>query len=119
MSSALDRSVLQHLQMAVADHSGAFVARLVATYGLQSETQVVDLERAASARDLTGLRFAAHSLKGGSATMGGVRLAALCQELEHWTGSLDELTGLVRTVRLEADQLRAELASYLLSNQAA
>jgi len=43
----------------------------------------------------------------------------MCHELEHWTGSVDELTARVRTVRLEADQLRAELATYLLSNQAA
>lgn len=113
MSEALDRSVLDHLRAVVGDTSGQFAVRLVAAYGSQATELVEDLTRAADDRDYQRLSFAAHTLKGSSDSLGGRRLAGLCQELENWQGAPDELGPRVEAVRDGVTALRAALATYL------
>jgi HPt (histidine-containing phosphotransfer) domain-containing protein len=111
-STTLDRSVLDHLRAALGDDTGVFAGRLIATYLRRADELVRDLQLATEQEDLPGMIFAAHSLKGSSATVGGIRLAELCQELEHWTGSPLEAEALVEAIRQEAAALSRDLATY-------
>jgi len=54
---------------------------LVRTFIEQSRTSIDALARAVTSQDASGIRGTAHSLKGGSATIGARRLAAICERL--------------------------------------
>ena len=111
-SSTLDRTVLDHLRTALGDETGEFSGQLITTYLSQAAVLVDNLESANEQEDLPSLMFTAHTLKGSSATMGGRRLAELCNELEHWMGSPLEARPLVIAVQQEAAALNKGLAAY-------
>lgn len=110
---ALDRSVLQELREAMDDVSGEFVASLAEVYETQAVELMTELDEAARDADTHRVGFAAHSLKGSSANVGGNRLAALCGEVEHWDGASQELRARVATIREELSRLLAELTEFV------
>jgi HPt (histidine-containing phosphotransfer) domain-containing protein len=112
MSKALDRSVLDHLRSALGDVSGAFAARLIAKFVSQSQLLMIDLERASEHDDRSGIAFAAHTLRGSSGSVGGRRLADLCDEVEHWQGTAAERAPKVTAVRDELTALTVALEAY-------
>jgi len=119
MSSSFDRApsfdpaVLDRLRLALRDESGAFAARVITTFVRQTEELVLELERAAGGQDIVGASEAAHKLKGSAGTVGGVQLARLCDEIEHWQGAAQDLRPVVASVREELSRLQAALATYL------
>ena len=58
------------------------MADLIALYLVQGRELVGQIEAAGAAPDVIRLRAAAHKLKGSTATIGGDRLAAVCQRIE-------------------------------------
>jgi HPt (histidine-containing phosphotransfer) domain-containing protein len=63
------------------------------------------------------LEFAAHKLKGGSAMLGAIRLAQLCDQLEI-AGSVGSVAGtaaLLAEVRLELGRVRTMLLNEVAS----
>ncbi len=112
-AAALDRSVLEGLREALDDVSGAFITNVAGVFETQAIDLMADLIDAAQKSDVPRLGFAAHSLKGSSANVGGNRLAGLCAELEHWDGPLAELNPKVASIEQELAALLAELREFL------
>ncbi|MBA2560861.1 MAG: Hpt domain-containing protein [Propionibacteriales bacterium] len=112
-AGALDRQVLEAMREALDDVSGEFVASLVTVFETQAVELMDEMGEAAQLADAQRVGFAAHSLKGSSANMGGNRLADLCTELEHWGGNPDDLPHAVATVRVELAALLAQLRDFV------
>jgi len=103
---------LDSLRRQLGDAGGDLVAQLIALYLVQGRELVGQIEAAGAAPDLIGLRAAAHKLKGSTATLGGDRLAAVCQRIEAAPPAELDLDGVAHEVRREFEQLAAELTSY-------
>jgi len=87
----------------------AFLVRLIDQYLEDAASRMAELQEATARRDAPALAAAAHALKGGSATMGAKRMAALCAALEV-TGRRGELPGPEDLARVSADLLVAAAA---------
>jgi len=92
----------------------AFLVRLVDQYLEDAASRMAELQDATSGRDAPALAAAAHALKGGSATMGAKRMAALCADLEA-AGRRGELPGPEELARVSAD---LQVAGVALQAQA-
>jgi HPt (histidine-containing phosphotransfer) domain-containing protein len=112
MCSSFDRSVLDALRVAVRDEGGVLTERLIATFGVQGNRLVDDLERAASNDDTEALFLAAHTLRGSGGTVGGLRLVEICARIEHCSEGSQALKPLVASVRSELRTLTDALAWY-------
>ena len=62
---------------------GVALAPLVEIFRTNTPTKIAELREAAETKDTEGVRRAAHFLKGSASSLGAVRLAALCGEIEH------------------------------------
>jgi len=80
----------------------AFLVRLIDQYLEDATSRMAELQKATARRDAPALAAAAHALKGGSATMGAKRVAALCGDLEAG-GRRGELPGPDDLARVSAD----------------
>ncbi len=80
----------------------AFLVRLIDQYLEDAASRLAEVQEATARRDAPALAAAAHALKGGSATMGAKRMAALCADLEA-TGRRGELPGPEELARATAD----------------
>ncbi|MET1007883.1 MAG: Hpt domain-containing protein [Propionibacteriaceae bacterium] len=105
---------LDSLRRQLGDAGGDLVAELIALFLVQGRELVGQIETAGAAPDLIRLRAAAHKLKGSTATLGGDRLAAVCQRIETPPpAELDlDVDGVAHEVRREFEQLAAELTHY-------
>ncbi len=118
MSSAqgeptLDCEVLEHLQRSLGEASNDFVIRLSHVYEGQAAQLMTEISVAADQGDLPRLGEAAHSLKGSSATLGGARLATMCEELELWDGPAEAVSLRVAGVQAELGAFQSELRGFL------
>ena len=88
-----------------------FVRELVATYVGEGEDHVAALDAALAAGDVAGLVRPAHTLKSSSASVGAMRLAAICRDIEESSrsGRLDGLAGRVAEARTTWDETLAAL----------
>lgn len=111
----LDRQQLEELRE-LAEETGdpAFLARLVDQYLQDAASRVAELKEATSRQDAPALAAAAHALKGGSATMGAVGVAALCAVVEA-AGRRGELPGLDELAQVSAE---LQVAAAALQAQA-
>ena len=103
---------LDSLRRQLGDAGGDLVAELIALYLVQGRELVGQIETAGEAPDLIRLRAAAHKLKGSTATLGGDRLAAVCQRIEVAPPAELDLDGVTQEVRRQFEQLATELAHY-------
>lgn len=108
-----DSKPLDSLARQIDDGPGLVIAHIVGVYLDQSRRLIDQLERAAERRDQDELRVIAHSLKGSTATVGGGRLAALCERLERSERAESSLWENAAAVRPEFDGLAVQLAGYL------
>jgi HPt (histidine-containing phosphotransfer) domain-containing protein len=77
----LDQAVVDELRATVGGDE-EFVLDLVATYVEEARTQVDGLVAAAQANDLAAMVRPAHTLKSSSASVGAMRLASICRDIE-------------------------------------
>jgi PAS domain S-box-containing protein len=83
-SATVDLSVLEALRSEF-DRAGneALVQELVELFVAQAPERLSALQEAIARDDAGATKAAAHALKGGSASLGAVRMSALCAELEQ------------------------------------
>ncbi len=73
-----------------------------------AEQQEAEIRQALERADVEGVKDAAHSLKGSSATVGAVRMAELCKELELGArrGSIEGAGKKLRRLSSELERVR-------------
>jgi HPt (histidine-containing phosphotransfer) domain-containing protein len=106
----LDAGVLAELRAATGDDD-AFIAELVETYVGEGETNMAALLAAAAAGDCDAIVRPAHSLKSTSASLGAMRMAAICRGLEE-AGRQSRNDALPRDAELARATWEATLAAF-------
>ena len=82
---AVDPTVLQSLAVRLGDRAPAMVDRLLDTWSTEIGRRLAEVDAAVATRDPEALARAAHAMKGGSASLGALRLAAVCADVEDRT----------------------------------
>jgi HPt (histidine-containing phosphotransfer) domain-containing protein len=111
MSADIDDSILQEIR----DLDEETFWDVVRTYLDELPESLHAIEAAISADDAAGLASIAHRLKGASSTMGLLKMAAVCQQLEQGArkGSARQATQHLPALQAGAAVCRARLESYL------
>jgi len=78
----LDRTVLNALQALHKEGNADFLIKIIDCYAVSSGELMEALRQSAAQHDALGVMHAVHSLKSSSASLGAVRLAAICDDLE-------------------------------------
>jgi HPt (histidine-containing phosphotransfer) domain-containing protein len=114
---AIDRSVLvQTLESVGGDRE--FLDQVLATYRQDAPDLIAALQAAQAPVDADALRRAAHSLKSTSASVGAIRLAAACKELEVLAKDGDLTQAAARITRIEAEYAAVEAALQVYQTSA-
>lgn len=71
------------------DKGSGFFDELLDDFVAQTENLLVQIEAAIAMQNATALRFAAHTLKGSSFSIGAHRLGELCADLERLSAQSD------------------------------
>ena len=111
-ASVFEVTRLESLRLQLGDRGVDLVHELIALYLVQGRDLVSQIEAAGTAADPLSLRAAAHKLKGSTATLGGDRLAAFCQEILGAPPVELDVDRATQDVRREFEQLTAELVRY-------
>jgi two-component system sensor histidine kinase/response regulator len=108
----LDPSRLESLR-ALGPKAVAIIDRSVATFIAQADQQVADMRVTVLADDATGLRSAAHSLRGSAGNLGAVLVADICGLLEDLadTGTTHGADGHLRELEAALPATLAALAA--------
>jgi signal transduction histidine kinase/CheY-like chemotaxis protein/HPt (histidine-containing phosphotransfer) domain-containing protein len=109
---AVDLSVLQSLTSRLGDRGPALLARLLDTWETETASRLGELQTAVAQQDAEDVARLAHSIRGGSASRGAVRLAEVCGEVETAlrAGQQVDLAAADRHIRTQVDLARAGLA---------
>jgi HPt (histidine-containing phosphotransfer) domain-containing protein len=94
----LDEAVVAELRVATGDDE-AFILELVETYLSEGEGHLRGMAAAAAAADPPAIVRPAHTLKSSSASVGAMRLSAICRVIEE-AGRRGDAEGLARDVDL-------------------
>ena len=109
----LDHAVLDELR----DDTGgdeAFIAELVETYIAEGAANLEGMVTAAEAGDPAAIVRPAHTLKSSSASLGAMRLSAICRAIEE-SGREARSDGLVEDVELARVTWQETLAAFRAS----
>jgi HPt (histidine-containing phosphotransfer) domain-containing protein len=79
--AAIDDAILDQLLETVGGDT-TFLAELITSYLADSPPLLEEMERSTAAGDAASLRRAAHTLKSTSASLGAMRLSAICRDIE-------------------------------------
>ncbi len=114
VDAALDTETVDELR----DLGEEAFAHLYGTYAGGLDDTVAALVTAAdggawSEDDERSVPRLAHRLKGSSAAMGALRMAELCEELQHGTGATPELDRALSELRAESMRVRAAVTGLL------
>jgi HPt (histidine-containing phosphotransfer) domain-containing protein len=92
-----------------------FFAHVVQTYLTGCDTQMGSMQRALADSAVSDLTSAAHTLKGSSRYVGAVRLADLCERVEHLVreGKAAEVPAELQALGEEAERVKAALQGVL------
>jgi len=82
-TAVLDALALARLQELDPSGTTGLVARVLTTYAQSLQRQLGVLQTARQDHDLSGQRHVAHTLKSSSASVGALKLSALCAEVER------------------------------------
>lgn len=110
MAEALDQGALENLLTMVGDDP-EFVDELVDTYLADAPLQVAAIRSALDAGDAEGVVRPAHTLKGSSLNLGGLRVAGIAREIEERgrAGSLEGAAALLQDLRAANAELETAL----------
>jgi PAS domain S-box-containing protein len=103
---------IDSLRRQLSERGGEVLGGLIERYLAQADDLVGQIVAAGAAPDLVLLKAAAHKLKGSTATMGGERLAAVCQRIEEAPPAELDVENATQEVRLEFELLAQELTRY-------
>ena len=104
--------VLEELGHQLGDERGVMIAEIAALYLSQATDLLDKLSVAVGDPDTSQLTELAHALKGSTLTVGGARLAVLCQRVELGAYAEHQLGEAVQSVRDEFGVLAATIASH-------
>jgi signal transduction histidine kinase/HPt (histidine-containing phosphotransfer) domain-containing protein len=106
--AAIDLAVLEDLQ---SNMGGAIIGELIDIYFDNTPRLLADMRQAVVQGHAESLYRAAHTLKPGSATLGAIPLATLCEELEAMGrgGALEGALEKVEQVEAEYERVKAAL----------
>ena len=110
----LDTAIVQELAGAIADSGNEFMLELMETYTRDAHAALERMRQQVCAGDAASLAREAHRLKGSSATVGAIRLAAACFaiELSAKSGICDGLGARVDAALEILDATRVALAQF-------
>ncbi len=113
MEPLIDRTQLLESLNAMGDEPKSALAMVLELYLEDAPQLVVAIGQAAAKVDFEALRFAAHSLKSSSGTLGAQRLASLCQQMEFKARKGDDsnLPGLNQQIQETYQETLATLQS--------
>ena len=111
-ASVFEVTRLESLRLQLGDRGVDLVHELIALYLVQGRDLVSQIEAAGTAADPLSLRAAAHKLKGSTSTLGGDRLAVVCDRIDGTPATELDVDGSTQEVRREFEKLAAELARY-------
>lgn len=102
------------------DGDAELLRELAAVFIADAPGQMDLVRTAVAGRDATGVREAAHSLKGSLRALSAAAAAALAQEIEHRgaTGRLDDLAALTAALGAELEGLLAGVTAWLAESPA-
>ena len=103
---------IERLRDQLGDEDGVLVREIIQLYLVQAWDLLAQMEVAAQHSDEYQLRGLAHSLKGSTATVGGGRLAAVCDHLEHASSAELASPEVWLTAQREFELLAAELGNH-------
>jgi HPt (histidine-containing phosphotransfer) domain-containing protein len=103
----LDQAIMAELRESTGDDE-AFVRELIAAYVAEAPEHLDGMARAAAAADAAAIVRPAHTLKSSSASVGAMRLAAICRSIEE-AGRESRADGLDDRVRQAHTIWRATL----------
>ena len=107
-AGVLDAMALARLQELDPSGGAGLVARVLAAYAQSLQRQLVNLQSARRDADAQGQRHVAHTLKSSSASVGALKLSALCADIER---KLRE--GPTEGLETQLDELSAEAERVL------
>jgi two-component system sensor histidine kinase/response regulator len=109
----LDHDVLEELRQLTPD--GSLLADIVEVFLSSAPQHVLELQAAVAAGDAGAVRQCAHRLRGESAAVGAVELAALCRPLEEQaiTGRLDGAPALASSIAAAFERAAGELRAFV------
>ena len=116
-STVLDQPTLDRLRELDPGGAARLLPRVVAAYETSLERMLPDLAaaRAGDALNLDAIRHVSHTLKSSSGSLGALRLAALCAEIETKArnGEPGGMDALLDNMLNEINQVRLALKALL------
>jgi HPt (histidine-containing phosphotransfer) domain-containing protein len=82
VEGAVDPSVLQSLTSRLGDRGPAMLDTLLETWETETDRRLGELRTAVDAGDAEAVSRVVHAMRGGSASLGATRLAAVCGDVE-------------------------------------
>jgi PAS domain S-box-containing protein len=112
LANLLDHELIEGLRELQTEDHGDLLGALIDIFEVDSHEQIGVLRAAIASNDLLGVGRAAHRLRGSSANLGAVELAARCAELEALSngGSLADAAALLGRIEHELARARQALA---------
>ena len=108
----VDPSVLGSLAERLGPRGPAFLASLLGTWGSETSARMAAVAAAVEAGDAEAVGRAAHAVKGGSGSMGALRLAAVCAQVEaDVVAGATDLAAAQQRLTAEVEQAREALVA--------
>jgi signal transduction histidine kinase/CheY-like chemotaxis protein/HPt (histidine-containing phosphotransfer) domain-containing protein len=108
----VDPSVLGSLAERLGPRAAAFLASLLGTWETETAARMAAVATAVEAGDAEAVGRAAHAVKGGSGSMGALRLAAVCAQVEaDVVAGATNLTSAQQRLAAEVEQARQALVA--------
>ena len=104
--------VLQELGRQLDDEQGVMIAEIARLYLSQATDLLDKMSAAVRDPDTSQLTELAHALEGSTLTVGGARLAVLCERIEMGVYAEDQLGQAVQSARDEFGVLAAAISSH-------
>jgi response regulator RpfG family c-di-GMP phosphodiesterase len=112
--SGLDPELTANLQDLRTDGGEEFVANLVVSFMRNTRERIGSMHRAVTSEDSAAVERLTHDLKGAAGTLGALRLAKLCRDLETSvrSRSFGEAAAILERMDESLEQLESSLAPY-------
>jgi len=114
-AGVLDAEALARLQDLDPTGKAGLLPRVLQTYVLSLERQLGVMNSARLSADTQGQRHVAHTLKSSSASVGALKLSALCADVEHKLrdGQVEGIAAALDALASEAGRILAALRENL------
>jgi two-component system, sensor histidine kinase and response regulator len=103
--NAVDRNVLADIRELQGEGEPDMLAEMIELFLVDVPPRLVALKEAAEAGDTHSVELISHALKGSTASMGAVRMEALCTELEQM-GRSEDLSAALGQISLLEEEFR-------------